>query len=82
MSNDEELLKLKLNRRKQMYLILSNIDRVFEALTNVYEKLGEKEKYKYINSISKLIEKGLKLLLFACTVTIIVICYYFYVYVR
>jgi hypothetical protein len=82
MSNDEELNKFKINKRKNLYMVLQNIDNLFFSLNNVYHKLKEREDRKNISFFSQFIEKFCKNILFILTLLIICGGYYFYIYVK
>jgi len=82
MSNDEEIKTLKLNKRKNIYMILQNIDKVFLSLNNVYNKIKDRDNTKKISKSNIIFEKLSKMWLFIVTLLIIFGCYYFYIYVN
>ncbi len=80
MSNEEEAKKMQLEYRKHLCMMFQNIEDVFSALDRVYYKLQEREEIKITSIMKQIYEIVTRSILFAITLSLIGISYYFYVY--
>jgi len=64
--------------RKSLTLIFKNIERIFSILENIFEKLKKKENVTKNGFLNKFLKTFWLMLAF----TVILCCYYFYIYVK
>jgi hypothetical protein len=80
MSNDAEI-NAKIDHRKHIYLLLQNVDRIFEILGSIYIMMKRKKEKNISQTYVRFYEKISKIFMLILTLMLIAFVYYFYVYV-
>lgn len=79
MSTDDEV-NAQLDHRKHIYLLLQNVDRIFEIMTNIYVMLKRKKERNCPPFYAKFYMKLNKMMMFMLTGFLITLTYYFYIF--